>query len=113
MRYSRLEKYGNTAFANDALYNSQSHVKTKADPSKSNPFRTKKKELKAGPNGIVYYNVAKNVVAILVPETHPLFNLCLGIGYKVKLPPSDIFNNLQKMTAVYVDSLLEKLNTNR
>lgn len=74
MRYSRLEKYGNTAFANDALYNSQSHVKTKADPSKSNPFRTKKKELKAGPNGIVYYNVAKNVVAILVPETHPLFN---------------------------------------
>ena len=61
----------------------------------------------------LYYSTRSSRKTVIVPETHPLFNLSLGIADKVKLPPSDIFNNLRKMTAVYVDRLLEKLNTNR
>ena len=80
MRYSRIERYGKdysqgTAFASNALYNSQPHVSLQAnDKGRSNPFINKKKELKAGPDGIKYYNITKTDLIILVPETHPLFN---------------------------------------
>ena len=67
-----------------------------------------------GEDGLrLYYSTTSSRKTVIVPETHPLFNLCLSIADKVNLPPSDIFNNLRKMIAVYVDRLLEKLNTNR
>ena len=85
MRYTGIERLNDSVYATLALYNSQPHVPPQAnDKDRSNPFRTKKKELKAGPDGIIYYTVGVHLTVILVPETHPLFNYPLLIhGAKI------------------------------